>query len=105
MKIVARTDPIRVAHASRVLAKTSRLRALVHLFWKRRKTPNAQRSTPNAQWQKGFKLDVERWTLSVGRCFCLYRTNTVPVHGFPQAAPGQVDDFLYSAILTLTLTY
>jgi hypothetical protein len=35
----------------------------------------------------------------------IYRTNTVPVHGFPQPAPGQTDDFLYSAILTVTLTY
>ena len=35
----------------------------------------------------------------------IYRTNTVPVHGFPQPAPGEVDDFLYSAIVTVTLTY
>ncbi len=35
----------------------------------------------------------------------IYRTNTVPVHGFPQAAPGTVDSFLYSGIVTLTLTY
>ncbi|MFL6516083.1 MAG: hypothetical protein ACJ8M1_13780 [Chthoniobacterales bacterium] len=35
----------------------------------------------------------------------IYRTNTVPVHGFPQPSAGQVDDFLYSAIVTLTLTY
>ena len=35
----------------------------------------------------------------------IYRANTVPVHGFPQQPPGHVDDFLYSAIVTLTLTY
>jgi hypothetical protein len=35
----------------------------------------------------------------------IFRTNTVPVHGFPQPAAGQTDDFLYSAILTVTLTY
>ena len=35
----------------------------------------------------------------------IYRANTVPVHGFPQPSPGHVDDFLYSAIVTLTLTY
>jgi hypothetical protein len=35
----------------------------------------------------------------------LFRTNTVPVHGFPQPAAGTVDDFLYSGIMTLTLTY
>ena len=35
----------------------------------------------------------------------IYRANTVPVPGFPQTSPGHVDDFLYSAIVTLTLTY
>jgi hypothetical protein len=35
----------------------------------------------------------------------IYRTNTVPVHGFPQPPAGEVDDFLYSAIVTVTLTY
>jgi hypothetical protein len=35
----------------------------------------------------------------------IYRTNTVPVHGFPQPAAGSVDPFLYSGIVTLTLTY
>jgi hypothetical protein len=35
----------------------------------------------------------------------IYRANTTPVHGFPQPPPGHVDDFLYSAIVTLTLTY
>ena len=35
----------------------------------------------------------------------IYRTNTVPVPGFPQPEPGHVDDFLYSVIVTLTLTY
>lgn len=35
----------------------------------------------------------------------IYRANTRPVPGYPQPAPGHVDDFLYSAILTVTLTY
>ena len=35
----------------------------------------------------------------------IYRTNTVPVFGFPGPPPGHVDPFLYSAIVTLTLTY
>ncbi len=35
----------------------------------------------------------------------IYRTNTVPVPGFPSPPPGHVDPFLYSAIVTLTLTY
>jgi hypothetical protein len=35
----------------------------------------------------------------------IYRTNTVPVHGYPQGAPGTVDPFLYSGIVTVTLTY
>jgi len=35
----------------------------------------------------------------------IYRTNTAPVHGFPQAAAGTVDSFLYSGIVTVTLTY
>jgi hypothetical protein len=35
----------------------------------------------------------------------IYRTNTVPVHGYPQPPAGSVDPFLYSAIVTLTLTY
>ncbi len=35
----------------------------------------------------------------------IYRTNTVPVHGFPQPAAGTVDSFLYSGIVTVTLTY
>ena len=36
----------------------------------------------------------------------IYRTNTTPVFGYPdQSSPGHVDPFLYSAIVTLTLTY
>ncbi|HEY4284789.1 MAG TPA: hypothetical protein VGM62_17135 [Chthoniobacterales bacterium] len=36
----------------------------------------------------------------------IYRTDTIPVPGFPQPrGVGVVDDFLYSAIITLTLTY
>ncbi len=35
----------------------------------------------------------------------IYRTSTTPVHGYPGPPSGHVDDFLYSAIATLTLTY
>jgi len=35
----------------------------------------------------------------------IYRANTDPVFGYPGPAPAKVDDFLYSGILTLTLTY
>jgi hypothetical protein len=35
----------------------------------------------------------------------IYRANTEPVFGFPGPPAGHVDDFLYSAIMTLTLTY
>ncbi len=35
----------------------------------------------------------------------IYRANTNPVFGYPGPSPGKVDDFLYSGILTLTLTY
>ena len=35
----------------------------------------------------------------------IYRANTRPVPGFPQESVGPVDDFLYSGIVTLTLTY
>jgi len=35
----------------------------------------------------------------------IYRANTQPVFGFPGPSAGHVDDFLYSAIVTLTLTY
>ena len=35
----------------------------------------------------------------------IYRTSTIPVHGYPGPSAGHVDDFLYSAIATLTLTY
>ena len=35
----------------------------------------------------------------------IYRTNAVKVHGYPQPAPAAVDPFLYSGIVTVTLTY
>jgi len=35
----------------------------------------------------------------------IYRANTRPVPGFPQEEVGTVDEFLYSGILTVTLTY
>jgi hypothetical protein len=35
----------------------------------------------------------------------IYRANTNPVFGYPGPSPGKVDDFLYSGIVTLTLTY
>jgi hypothetical protein len=35
----------------------------------------------------------------------IYQANTKPVFGFPRPPAGHVDDFLYSAIATLTLTY
>jgi hypothetical protein len=35
----------------------------------------------------------------------IYRANTNPVFGYPGPSPGKVDDFLYSGIITLTLTY
>jgi hypothetical protein len=35
----------------------------------------------------------------------IYRANTVPVHGYPQSPAAHVDDFLYSGIVTVTLTY
>lgn len=35
----------------------------------------------------------------------IYRANTRPVFGYPGPSAGKVDDFLYSGIVTLTLTY
>jgi hypothetical protein len=35
----------------------------------------------------------------------IYRANTRPVFGYPSPEPGKVDDFLYSGIFTITLTY
>jgi hypothetical protein len=35
----------------------------------------------------------------------IYRANTNPVFGYPGPPAGKVDDFLYSGIFTLTLTY
>ena len=34
---------------------------------KGKQTLNAQRSTPNAQFRRGFEFDVGRWALDVGR--------------------------------------
>ena len=35
----------------------------------------------------------------------IFRTNTRPVFGFHNPPPGKVDDFLYSALFTMTFTY
>jgi hypothetical protein len=35
----------------------------------------------------------------------IYRANTNPVFGYPSPPPGKVDDFLFSGIFTITLTY
>jgi hypothetical protein len=35
----------------------------------------------------------------------IYRANTNPVFGYPSPPPGKVDDFLFSGIFTVTLTY
>ena len=35
----------------------------------------------------------------------IFRTNAAPVHGYPQPAAATVDSFLYSGIVTLTVTY
>jgi hypothetical protein len=35
----------------------------------------------------------------------IYETNTIPVPGYNSPAPGHVDDFLYSAFASVTLTY
>ena len=35
----------------------------------------------------------------------IYRANTRPVPGFPQRESGRVDDFLYSGLITVTLTF
>jgi len=35
----------------------------------------------------------------------IYRANTRPVFGYPSPEPGKLDDFLYSGIFTITLTY
>ncbi len=35
----------------------------------------------------------------------IYQTSTDPLPGYNSAAPGRVDDFLYSAIVAVTLTY
>jgi hypothetical protein len=35
----------------------------------------------------------------------IYRANTNPVFGYPGPPAGKVDDFLFSGIFTITLTY
>ena len=56
--------------------------------------------TDNVILSAGCGFLVPRWGYKK-----IYRTNTVPVHGFPQPEAGSVDSFLYSGIITLTLTY
>jgi hypothetical protein len=57
--------------------------------------------TDNVIVTAGAGFLVPRW----GYKF-IYRTSTTPIFGYPnQAPPGHVDPFLYSAIMTLTLTY
>jgi hypothetical protein len=64
----------------------------------------------------GFKwrpLLTENIILTAGAGFLIprrgykdiYRASTEPVFGFPGPSPGHVDSFLYSAIVTVTLTY
>jgi hypothetical protein len=50
-----------------------------------KKTPNAERPTPNIEWGGG-----------VGE---------MPNETYPGPSAGKVDDFLYGGLLTLTLTY
>lgn len=56
--------------------------------------------TENVIVSAGAGFLVPRWGYKD-----IYRTNTVPVHGYPQPPAGSVDPFLYSGIVTLTLTY
>ena len=56
--------------------------------------------TENVILTAGAGFLIPRW----GYKF-IYRTNTEPVFGYPQPEPGRVDDFLYSGLVTLTLTY
>ncbi len=57
--------------------------------------------TQNIIVSAGAGFLVPRWGYKK-----IYRSNTVPVFGYPQQTPpGQVDDFLYSGIVTVTLTY
>ena len=56
--------------------------------------------TDNIIVTAGAGFFVPRW----GYKF-IYRTNTDPVHGYPGPPAGEVDDFLYSGIVTVTLTY
>jgi hypothetical protein len=56
--------------------------------------------TQNIILSAGSGFLVPRWGYKD-----IYRTNTVPVFGYPGPPAGRVDPFLYSAIVTLTLTY
>ena len=56
--------------------------------------------TDNVLVTAGAGFLVPRWGYKD-----IYQANTKPVFGFPGPSPGHVDDFLYSAIVTLTLTY
>src|SRR5438128_12430833 len=56
--------------------------------------------TDNVILTAGAGFLVPRWGYKD-----IYRANTAPVFGFPGPPPGHVDPFLYSAIVTLTLTY
>src|SRR6266699_1849236 len=56
--------------------------------------------TDNVILSAGVGFLVPRWGYKD-----IYRANTAPVFGFPGPPPGHVDPFLYSAIVTLTLTY
>ena len=56
--------------------------------------------TENIILTAGAGFFVPRWGYKD-----IYRANTTPVFGFPSPPAGHVDSFLYSAIVTLTLTY
>jgi hypothetical protein len=56
--------------------------------------------TDNVVFSAGVGFFVPRWGYKE-----IYRTNTVPVPGYNNPPGGQVDPFLYSGIVTLTLTY
>lgn len=56
--------------------------------------------TENVIISAGAGFLVPRWGYKD-----IFRSNAVPVHGYPQPAAAAVDPFLYSGILTVTLTY
>ena len=56
--------------------------------------------TDNVILSAGVGFLVPRWGYKD-----IYQTNTKPIPGFPGPPAGHVDPFLYSAIMTLTLTY